>query len=232
MTVTAARRVSADAHNVSYVSDTTRENESSTHQKALVGYVDDNPKATLDNRRSVAALQRSLAQDVLSALPAVTVPQRHTCLLQRSTDGPGVNTQPVAGRREGCARLVNPDGFADFILAKPRVPARHALTTHVLDDGVTVNVVPGSEVVDCHAGAVIGGQLLEFLRSKAVLTLPWRHPCGPVDHAVRDHLREFPQVTRGVRGVGVTSYKVHSVVDSTTFEQVEGTFWHLGRKPT
>jgi hypothetical protein len=44
-----------------------------------------------------------------------------------------------------------------------------------------------------------------------VLTLPWRHPCGPVEHAVRDHLREFPQVTRGVRGVGVTSYKVHSL---------------------
>jgi hypothetical protein len=70
--------------------------------------------------------------------------------------------------------------------------------------------------------------LFEFLRSKAVLTLPWRHPCGPVEHAVRDHLREFPQVTRGVRRVGVTSYKVHAVVENRT-PMVDGAIGYSAR---
>jgi hypothetical protein len=52
VTLTARWRVSADARDVSYVKDSTRENASSTQLIALVGYVDDSAKGTLDNRRS------------------------------------------------------------------------------------------------------------------------------------------------------------------------------------
>ncbi len=55
------------------------------------------------------------------------------------------------------------------------------------------------------------------MRTQTVLTLLGCHPCGLVECAGRDHLREFPQFNRGVRGVGATSDKVHAVVDSTTF---------------
>jgi hypothetical protein len=47
------------------------------------------------------------------------------------------------------------------------------------------------------------------VRSQAVVMLLRCHPRGVTQSAVGGHLREFPQVTRGVRGVGVTSYKVH-----------------------
>jgi hypothetical protein len=39
-----------DACYISYISDTTRENVSHTHRKALARYIGDTPKATLDNR--------------------------------------------------------------------------------------------------------------------------------------------------------------------------------------
>jgi hypothetical protein len=41
---------------ISYVNDTTRENPSPTHPQAHVGYVNDHPKTTLDNRRSVGGV--------------------------------------------------------------------------------------------------------------------------------------------------------------------------------
>jgi hypothetical protein len=97
----------------------------------------------------------------------------------------------------------------DLSFSKSRVAAWYTLTAHVLDDGVPVDVVLSDEVIDRYAGSVGGCQLLEFLRSQTVVTLLRCHPCGVTQGARRGSLRAFPQVTRGIRGIGITSYKIH-----------------------
>jgi hypothetical protein len=71
----------------------------------------------------------------------------------------------------------------------------------VLDDGVPVDVVLSGEVIDRYARPVVGCQPLEFLRSQAAVTLLRCHSRGVTQSAVGGHLREFLQVTRGVRGL-------------------------------
>ncbi len=100
---------------------------------------------------SVAALQRSLAQDVLSALPAVTIAQRYAGPAKCSTDRPWINVHPLADCCERFAGSVEPDGLADTSRVEPRVAAWQALTTHLLDHGVPIDVVTGGEVIDCCA---------------------------------------------------------------------------------
>ena len=56
MTVTAMRRVPADARNIGYVGDSTPENPSTTDHRTPVSYVVDASKPTLDNRRSASLL--------------------------------------------------------------------------------------------------------------------------------------------------------------------------------
>jgi hypothetical protein len=66
----------------------------------------------------------------------VTISQHHASLVQGSPYRPGVHVHLLADLRERFARVVETDCLANLGFSKSRVAARHALTAHVLDDGV------------------------------------------------------------------------------------------------
>ena len=134
------------------------------------------------------------------------VTDRDVGLGQYPTDRSGIDAEVGADggqRMPGCVQV---GGLAGFVDAQLGMSARNRQAAHVFDHRLASIAVAFREIDDRDAGQIVGLELVELFGVETPLVLSWEPLRRALIGRIRSVLEEFPQVNRGARGVGVTSY--------------------------